>query len=50
MSPDIIATFLAMKTPKGIVQTNYNDINQPGEMFDKIENSMKNGTILFINQ
>ena len=50
MCPDIIATFLEMKTPKGIVQTNYNDINQPGEMFDKIENSMKNGTILFINQ
>ena len=50
MSPDIIATFLEMKTPKGIVQTNYNDANQPGEMFDKIENSMKNGTILFIKQ
>ena len=50
MSPEIISIFLEMKNPKAIVQTDYNDINQPGEMFDKIENSMKNGTILFIKQ
>ena len=50
MSPNIISTFVEMKTPKSIVQTNYNDINEQGEMFDKIENAMKNGSILFINQ
>jgi hypothetical protein len=37
-----------MKILKGIVQFNYNDVNIPGEMFDKIENSKKDGTILFI--
>ena len=50
MSPDIIATFLELKTPKSIVQTNYNDVNEHGEMFDKIESSMKNGSVLFIKQ
>ena len=50
MSPDIIATFLELKTPKVIVKTTYNDINEQGEMFDKIESSMKNGSVLFIEQ
>ena len=50
MSPDIIATFLELKTPKVIVKTTYNDINEQGEMLDKIETSMKNGSILFIEQ
>ena len=50
ISPDIISSFLEMKTPKSIVQTNYNDVNENGEMFDKIENAMKNGSILFIKQ
>ena len=50
ISPDIISAFLEMKTPKSIVQTNYNDVNEHGEMFDKIENAMKNGSILFIKQ
>ena len=50
MSPNIISTFVEMKTPKSIVQTNYNDVNEHGEMFDKIEAAMKNGCILFVNQ
>ena len=50
MSPDIIATFLELKTPKVIVKTTYNDINEQGEMLDKIESSMKNGSVLFIEQ
>jgi len=50
MSPNIISTFVEMKTPKSIVQTNYNDVNEHGEMFDKIEAAMKNGSILFVNQ
>ena len=50
MSPEIISTFLELKTPKSIVQTNYNDVNEHGEMFDKIESSMKNGSVLFIKQ
>jgi hypothetical protein len=50
MSPNIISTFVEMKTPKSIVQTNYHDINEYGEMFDKIESAMRNGSILFINQ
>ena len=50
MSPEIISAFLEMKTPKSIVQTNYNDINDHGDMFEKLEQSMKNGIILFIKQ
>ena len=50
MSPDIIATFLELKTPKVIVKTTYNGLNEQGEMFDKIEASMKNGSVLFIEQ
>ena len=50
MSPDIIATFLELKTPKVIVKTTYNGLSEQGEMFDKIETSMKNGSVLFIEQ
>ena len=50
MSPDIISTFLELKSPKVIVKTNYNGLNEQGEMFDKIEASMKNGSVLFIEQ
>ena len=34
MSPEIIKPFLEKKAPKSIVQTIYNDITEPGEMFD----------------
>jgi len=50
MSPEIISTFLEMKNPKVIVRTNYNGLNEQGEMFDKIESAMKNGSVLFIEQ
>ena len=50
MSPDIITPFLEKKAPKSVVQTTYNDINEPGEMFDKLESAMKSGSILFIKQ
>ena len=48
MAKDLISQFLETKNPKGIVNTVYNDTNEIGEMFDKIESSMKNGNILFI--
>ena len=50
MSPDLISTFLELKTPKVIVKTTYNSLNEQGEMLDKIETSMKNGSVLFIEQ
>ena len=50
MSPEIITPFLEKKAPKSIVQTIYNDINETGEMFDKLELAMKSGSILFIKQ
>ena len=50
MSPEIITPFLEKKAPKSIVQTIYNDINETGEMFEKLESAMKNGTIIFIKQ
>ena len=50
MSPEIIKPFLEKKAPKSIVQTIYNDITEPGEMFDKLESAMKSGSILFIKQ
>ena len=50
MSPEIITPFLEKKAPKSIVQTIYNDITEPGEMFDKLESAMKSGSILFIKQ
>ena len=50
MSPEIISTFLELKNPKVIVRTNYNGIYEQGEMFDKIESAMRNGSVLFIEQ
>lgn len=50
MSPEIISAFIEMKKPKSIIQTNYNDIDELWDIFDKIELSMKNGCILFIKQ
>ena len=50
MSQEIISTFLELKTPKVIVQTTYNGLNEQGEMFDKIESAMRNGSVLFIEQ
>ena len=50
MSPEIIAPFLEKNAPKSIVQTIYNDMNETGEMFDKLESAMKGGSILFIKQ
>ena len=50
MSPEIISTFLEIKNPKVIVKTNYNGLNEQGEMFDKIESAMRNGSVLFIEQ
>ena len=50
ISPEIISTFLELKNPKVIVKTNYNGLNEQGEMFDKIESAMKTGSILFIEQ
>jgi hypothetical protein len=50
MSPEIITPFLEKKAPKSIVQTIYNDINETGEMFEKLESAMKSGTIIFIKQ
>ena len=44
-----ISEFLEFTNPKSIVSTNYNDINGVGEMFEKIESSMKGGIILFID-
>ena len=50
LSTEIISTFLELKNPKVIVKTNYNGLNEQGEMFDKIESAMKNGSVLFIEQ
>ena len=50
MSTEIISTFLELKKPKVIVRTNYNALNEQGEMFDKIESAMRNGSVLFIEQ
>ena len=50
MSPDIISTFLEKKSPKVIVKTIYHGLNEQGDMFEKIEASMKNGSVLFIEQ
>ena len=50
MSADIISTFLELKSPKVIIKTIYNGLNEQGEMFDKIEAAMKNGSVLFIEQ
>ena len=50
MSSDIISTFLELKNPKVILKATYNDINETGDMFEKLESSMKNGCILFIDQ
>ena len=50
MSPEIISTFLELKSPKVIIKTTYNGLNEQGEMFDKIESAMKNGSVLFIEQ
>ena len=50
MSPDIISTFLEKKTPKVIIKTIYHGLYDQGDMFDKIEASMKNGNVLFIEQ
>ena len=50
ISTEIISTFLELKNPKVIVKTNYNGLNEQGEMFDKIESAMKNGSVLFIEQ
>ena len=46
---DCISSFLEFTNPKSIVSTNYNDINGVGEMFEKIESSLKGGVILFID-
>ena len=50
MSSEIISTFLELKNPKVIVKTNYNGLNEQGELFDKIESAMRNGSVLFIEQ
>ena len=50
LSIKLISEFLELKNPKSIVSTKYNDINEDGEMFDKLESSMKSGNILFIEQ
>ena len=50
LSAKLISEFLELKNPKGIVVTKYNDVNEDGEMFDKLESSMKSGNILFIEQ
>ena len=50
LSTKIISEFLELKNPKGIVSVKYNNINEDGEMFEKIESSMKSGNILFIEQ
>ena len=50
MSPEIISIFLEKKTPKVIMKTTYNGLYEQGEMFEKIEASMKNGNVLFIEQ
>ena len=50
ISPEIISTFLELQSPKVIIRSNYNGLNELGEMFDKIESSMRNGNVLFIEQ
>ena len=50
ISYEIISKFLEKQPEKTIIKTNYNDINEIGDMFDKIETSMKNGNELFIDQ
>ena len=50
LSAKLISEFLELKNPKGIVVTKYNDVNEDGEMFDKLESAMKSGNILFIEQ
>ena len=46
----IISKYLELNPQKKIVKANYNDINEIGDMFDKIELCMKNGSELFIDQ
>ena len=50
ISYEIISKFLEKQPEKTIIKANYNDINEIGDMFDKIESSMKNGNELFIDQ
>ena len=50
MSFEIISKFLELKNEKNIIKTNYNGINEIGDMFEKIELGMKNGSHLFIDQ
>ena len=45
-----MSKFLQLKSDKNIIKTNYNNINELGDMFEKIEISMKSGSILFIDQ
>ena len=50
ISYQIMSKFLQLKSDKNIIKTNYNNINELGDMFEKIEISMKSGSILFIDQ
>ena len=52
MSYGIISKFLELKNEKekNIIKVKYNDINEIGDMFEKIELAMKNGNELFIDE
>ena len=53
MSFGIISKFLELKNEeekKNIIKTKYNDLNEIGDMFEKIELAMKNGNDLFIDE
>ena len=50
MSFEIISKFLEKKNENNIIKVNYNGINEIGDMFEKIELGMKNGSHLFIDQ
>ena len=50
LSVKTISEFLELRNPKSIVSVKYNDVNQEGEMFEKLESSMKSGNIFFIEQ
>ena len=50
MSIGIMTKFLELQKVKNIIKVKYNNINEMGDMFDKIELAMKNGHELFIDQ
>ena len=50
ISYGIITKFLQLKSDKNIISTIYNDIDGVGDMFEKIEISMRSGSFLFIDQ